>query len=36
MLNRKVMIIQLIVGLIKETQYKRVNIFQNQNIQEEE
>ena len=36
MLNEKVGIGLLIVGLIKKTKYKWVNIFQNQNRQDEE
>ena len=36
MLNEKAGIGLLIVGLIKKTNYKWVNIFQNQNRQDEE
>ena len=36
MLNGKATIVLLIVGLIKKTDYKSVNIFQNQNLYEEE
>ena len=36
MFNGKTMIIHLIVGLIKKTWFKQVNLFQNQNIFEEE
>ena len=32
MLNGKAMIILLTVGLIKKTQYERVNTFKNQNL----
>ena len=35
MLNEKATKILLIVGLIKKTQYNRVNIFQNQNLLEQ-
>ena len=36
MINGKTTIGLLIVGLIKKTQYKWVNIFYNWNLQEEE
>ena len=36
MLNGKAMLILLTVGVIKKALYKQVNIFQSQNILEEE
>ena len=36
MLNGKAMIVLLTIELMKRTEYKCVNIFQNRNVQEEE